>query len=220
MTLEEKEKRKQIIIEKYMNGARVCDLAKEYGLHVNTIGSYVKPHREERKAQRVRQVREKYLKNPSLLAVAQELGLTTGFVSKALDDNTIRKARADLIRRQFLGKIQETNDCWVWTGRLSGRGYGAFRSTSAHRAAYQMFVGPIPQGLQVHHECGVTFCVNPDHLRLATHKENVSIQNGKFSFRGHKWEPFETNIEYINQHQNLHREHARQLRDEMLKKVA
>lgn len=47
------------------------------------------------------------------------------------------------------------------------------RMTRAHRWAYEHFVGPIPSGKQIDHICGVTRCVNPDHLRIATPSENT-----------------------------------------------
>jgi hypothetical protein len=69
------------------------------------------------------------------------------------------------------------NDCWIWTRRLSPKGYGEFSLLSknyrAHRVAYQMFVGLIPEGLVLDHICRVRHCVNPAHLRAITAGENV-----------------------------------------------
>lgn len=216
LSAEERENRRKNIIEEYVNGARIYELAKKYELHQNTVSVYVKPYREERKARLVQRVREAYMQNPFMTHVARELGISSSFVSAALDEELIHQAKAALDKRQFLSKIHKTDSCWIWTGSLRGRGYGAFRDTSAHRVAYEMFVGPITDGLHVHHECGLTFCVNPDHLRLATHTENVGIRNGHFSFRGYEWADFDSRIEYINQHQNLHRERVRGLREEMM----
>ena len=74
------------------------------------------------------------------------------------------------VDKNFLG-------CWLWTRTLN-RGYGSFRSgagktTTAHRASYQMLKGAIPDGLQLDHLCRVRNCVNPDHLEPVTLKENV-----------------------------------------------
>lgn len=69
--------------------------------------------------------------------------------------------------------------CWIWTGRRhgSGRRYGGFtfrgRQVYAHRAAYELFVGPIAGGLELDHLCRNGLCVNPDHLEPVTHQENV-----------------------------------------------
>lgn len=77
---------------------------------------------------------------------------------------------------RFWSKVEKTDGCWLWTGALNGGGYGRFnvgRRLYAHRAAYLMFVGPIPDGLQIDHLCRVRHCVNPDHLEPVTHAENV-----------------------------------------------
>ncbi len=68
--------------------------------------------------------------------------------------------------------------CWLWLGALTAGGYGCFyvdkhyRST-AHRVSYELFVGPIPAGLQIDHLCRVRGCVNPDHLEPVTCRENL-----------------------------------------------
>lgn len=66
--------------------------------------------------------------------------------------------------------------CWVWTG-VCINGYGQFwdgqKGRKAHRWAYEHFVGPIPDGLHLDHKCRVRPCVNPDHLRPVTNKENI-----------------------------------------------
>lgn len=69
--------------------------------------------------------------------------------------------------------------CWIWTaGRRGPDGYGGFtptrkRTVFAHRYAYELLVGPIPDGLELDHLCRVRPCVNPSHLEPVTHRENV-----------------------------------------------
>ena len=78
----------------------------------------------------------------------------------------------------------ELGPCWVWTsaamgkGYREGKGYGLFglnrRGYPAHRLAYQLLIGDIPDGLQLDHVCRNTRCVNPAHLEPVTHQENVA----------------------------------------------
>jgi hypothetical protein len=66
--------------------------------------------------------------------------------------------------------------CWWYTGTPSQH-YGAIRDecaqpVRAHRVAYELLVGPIPDGLEIDHLCRNTRCVNPDHLEAVTKSEN------------------------------------------------
>lgn len=67
--------------------------------------------------------------------------------------------------------------CWIWNGAPQSKaGYCRVHLRSgtrlAHRASYEQFVGPIPEGLQLDHLCRVPSCVNPEHLEPVTHAEN------------------------------------------------
>lgn len=78
--------------------------------------------------------------------------------------------------------------CWKWMGKKDRKGYGlmyAYRdngksfSTGAHRLAWSLFRGPIPNGKIVCHHCDVPDCVNPAHLFLGTFKDNVDDMDRK-----------------------------------------
>ena len=84
---------------------------------------------------------------------------------------------------RIMGRVERVGGCWLWKGARNKRtGYGKFqdrgRTILAHRASYQFFKGMIPDGLVVRHVehsiCGNKHCVNPNHLRLGTHKENTA----------------------------------------------
>ena len=73
--------------------------------------------------------------------------------------------------------------CWLWTGAASAGGYGQIsingRVTYTHRFAYELSTGePIPAGMYIDHICHNSRCCNPQHLRLATHKQNHEHRRG------------------------------------------
>lgn len=75
--------------------------------------------------------------------------------------------------------IPEPNTgCWLWAAHSPNNRYGAMswrgkKRVLAHIISYQIYVGPIPEGLSIDHKCRNTFCVNPEHLEPVTHLENV-----------------------------------------------
>jgi len=64
--------------------------------------------------------------------------------------------------------------CWEWTASKDASGYGRFdKSLRAHRVAYELKAGPIPDGLDLDHLCRNRACVRPDHLEPVTRSENL-----------------------------------------------
>ena len=73
--------------------------------------------------------------------------------------------------------------CWLWTGGAIGKGYGFFGVDAdvrvlAHRFAWELLVGAIPDGMLLDHRCHVRRCVNPEHLRVVTNKQNLENRQG------------------------------------------
>lgn len=76
---------------------------------------------------------------------------------------------------RFWRFVDRTPTCWLWTGHTSGTyaKYGMFEHRGSHVIAYELLVGPIPDGLEIDHTCEVKTCVNPAHLDPVTHAENM-----------------------------------------------
>lgn len=108
-------------------------------------------------------------------------------------------------RDRFWEKVDKSGECWLWTAAKSVGGYGQFWPASrvrryAHCYAYELLVGPIPEGLQIDHLCRVRLCVNPDHLEAVTQQENNRRSNSNSAInarkthciRGHEFTPENT----------------------------
>ena len=77
---------------------------------------------------------------------------------------------------RFWPKVRKTDTCRLWIAGKMTDGHGSFnwngKRSSAHRYAYELLVGPIPEGLVIDHICHNTGCVNPDHLQAVTPRQN------------------------------------------------
>lgn len=70
--------------------------------------------------------------------------------------------------------------CWVWLCNRNRKGYGKINLWRdkrhvrlwVHRVAYEVFIGPIPEGMTVDHTCWHTWCINPNHFELVTRVVN------------------------------------------------
>jgi len=109
-------------------------------------------------------------------------------------DAPVRKSGASDSER-FWAKVDKSEACWNWTG-ATFRGYGVFRihgkSSLAHRVSYAWEHGTIPEAEEVDHMCHNRGCVNPGHLRPASHSLNgqnraAANSNSKSGVRGVYW---------------------------------
>lgn len=118
------------------------------------------------------------------------LNIGTGFACQSANSDEVGPRRAAIISR-FWSHVNraEAEACWSYCGYVSDRGYGVFGYTSggrsvrvrAHRLAWELSRGEIPDGLSVLHRCDNPRCVNPSHLFLGSQKDNMhdAVRKGR-----------------------------------------
>lgn len=104
------------------------------------------------------------------------------------------------ITERFWSRVETSDGCWLWTGGIGGGGYGAFyfhgRQQQAHRVAWELTNGPIPDGMIICHHCDNRRCVRPDHLFLGTHRDNTDDMVAKGRQRQGANHPMHLHPEY------------------------
>jgi hypothetical protein len=96
-----------------------------------------------------------------------------------------RRSPREEIATRFWSKVDRNGPlgCWIWTAQTNRFGYGQFTISdpsrkrgipaSAHRVAWELTHGKIPDGLYIDHLCRTRSCVNPDHLEPVTNRVNI-----------------------------------------------
>lgn len=130
-----------------------------------------------------------------------------GWQRRMAGENVLRKGQKiyepDAVRFERLYIPEPNTGCWLWIGAMSFGGRGAFRLSRprrqvlAHRFSYEEFIGPIPEGLTVDHQCNNPCCVNPDHLKAMTQLENGRRYTQSITHcpKGHAYIPENTRIQ-------------------------
>lgn len=83
------------------------------------------------------------------------------------------------IENRFWSMVNKTEGCWNWLGSTCNDGYGRISTSKAgkyiyaHRFSFELKNGQIPSGMTIDHICRNRKCVNPDHLRVVSNRENI-----------------------------------------------
>lgn len=92
---------------------------------------------------------------------------------------------------EFKKRVDRSGECWEWTGHRQTQGYGQVQVNAklwtAHRLAWTLYNGPIPDGKLICHSCDNPGCVNPEHLFLGTHADNMEDMVAKNRSKGPEW---------------------------------
>ena len=116
--------------------------------------------------------------------------------------------RVQSTEERFWARVDKSGECWLWIARLDRDGYGRLPWRGpiylAHRYAWELLRGPIPEGLSIDHLCRVRHCVNPDHMEPVTWKTNT-MRGDSFSAKNAaktvcKWgHPFDKHNTYVSE---------------------
>jgi hypothetical protein len=126
-------------------------------------------------------------------SMAELTHTSISFVQKTLYKRGIRAYVKGERNSRFWSKvvIKTPEECWEWQASKNCHGYGRFNlegrahgARGAHVVAWMLTHGPVPDGLCVLHRCDNPGCVNPNHLFLGTHTDNMRDMVNK---NRHRW---------------------------------
>lgn len=105
----------------------------------------------------------------------------------------VKITAAEFSAEAFWARVTKSEGCWLWSGAVQGEKYGHLHvpgrpsgvNALAHRVAWTLARGPIPDGFNVLHSCDTPLCVRPDHLFLGSQADNIAdmIRKGRQSMR-------------------------------------
>jgi hypothetical protein len=99
-------------------------------------------------------------------------------VPVAIQDVELPYAPSAAAQARFLSKVRIEGDCWIWCAYVNEDGYAQFWTDGSakygHRVAWSWAFGPIPEELEADHLCTRRSCVNPGHVELVPHVENLA----------------------------------------------
>lgn len=105
----------------------------------------------------------------------------------------------EAFKARFWAKVRKDASCWIWMGAKTPEGYGRFvgrkwglpKYLGAHRVAYELLVGPVPDDRHLDHLCRTPSCVNPAHLEPVTPQVNMRRATAHITHcpRGHAYDP-------------------------------
>lgn len=154
--------------------------------------------RSKLNAESVKLIRRELAKGRSPYSVSKDFGVASATIKQIEDGKAwshVEKEDLVVVKRKnsraigkedrFWGNIRKTDGCWEWMLSKDESGVGGLKwrgkSAAAHRVAYELSFGQIPEGLIVYRKCSNPSCCRPDHLAVGTYHESRTCrkENGK-----------------------------------------